>query len=131
MKRRQTAFYLEALLLIAMMVAVILTLTRVFGVARVESARASHLTQAVLLAENAAEAVTASDSLEDVERLLSGSGNTQLAGNVLTVSYDDGYQTRITWSPEGSLVSSEITVCWNESELYSLDTTVFLGEVAR
>ena len=62
MKRSQlTSFFLEALLLVIVFVAMILVLTGVFGASHAQSKEAKFLTQAVTLAANAAEAVSAAD----------------------------------------------------------------------
>ena len=130
MKRHGTAFYIETLLLIVAFVAIILVTTQVFGGARAKSAKARHLTQAVILAENAAEAVSVSGSLEDVQSLLEKDGTVQIEGNVLTL-WKDEYQIDITWEPEGALVSSAITVLWNDNEIYKIETAVFLREAKQ
>lgn len=127
MKRHGTAFYIETLLLIIAFVAIILVTTQVFGNARAKSAQAKHLTEAVVLAENAAEAVSASGSLEEVQSFLTNEGTSQIEGNVLTV-WKDGYQIDVTWEPEGALVDSSITVLWNGNEIYKIETAVFLQE---
>ena len=54
-KRHITGFYIETLLLILVFVSIILVITNIFGMARVSSARARHLTTAVALAQNTAE----------------------------------------------------------------------------
>ncbi len=138
MKSRQqhtTAFYLETLLLIVAFVAVILVLTRMFGAARRESTEARQLTDAVLLAQEAAEAVSASDNIEEVAALLSADQTAAVRdGSVFAVS-DNGYETEVSWEPEtegtGTLVSSTITVrrAAASEPLYVLDTSVFLQEV--
>lgn len=127
MKKHITAFYLETLLLVAVFAAIIPVLTGIFGGARAESARAAHLTHAVQLAENAAEAFSASHSLEEVGALLDGQGSAVLEGDALTVTQDE-YKTRITWEPEENLVSGRVTVYYNEDVLYTLDTAVYLQE---
>ena len=63
-RQKMLSFYVEALLMILIFVTVILVLTGVFGAARSQSAEAKRLSQAVTLAANAAEAVSAVDSLE-------------------------------------------------------------------
>lgn len=120
-----TSFYMETLPLIAAFAVIILVLTAVFGGARVESVRAGRLTQAVILAERAAEAVSASESLEDVQALLDEDGNTQLGDDLLTVSNDE-YNIEITWEPDGAVVSSTITVYVADEVIYTLDTAVFV-----
>ena len=67
---RGTAFYIEALLLAAVFTVVILTLTRVFAWSGQRGRDAALLTGAVHLAENGAEAVAASRSLEERVRTL-------------------------------------------------------------
>lgn len=130
-----TAFYIETLLMIVAFVAVILVLTRAFGEARRESARARELTDAVILAQNAAEAVSASEDLEDLARLLGNTQKTEVReGKLLAVS-DDGYITEVSWEPSGeetgTLVSSTIAVrlAGTDDPIYALDTAVFLREV--
>ena len=127
MKKHITAFYLETLLLVAVFVAIILVLTGIFGVARAESSQAEHLTRAVLLAENAAEAVSVSESLEVVRALLDENGDSKVDGNVLTV-FEDDLQANITWEPEDSVISSSITVFWNGEEIYTLTTAAYMQE---
>ena len=77
MKRKQhiTAFYLETLLMIVVFISIILVLTRVFGNARVQSAEAKQLTSAVTLAQNTAEAVSASGSPEELFSILNAEQN--------------------------------------------------------
>ncbi len=138
MKTKQvhtTAFYIETLLLIVAFVAVILVLTRAFGEARRESAKAKELTDAVILAQSAAEAVSASSDPEELVRLLGSAQTAELRdGKVFAVS-EDGYETEVTWEPgasgTGTLVTSTITVRLSGSEdpVYVLDTAAFLGEV--
>ena len=138
MKTKQehnTAFYIETLLMIVAFVAVILVLTRAFGEARRESARARELTDAVILAQNAAEAVSASEDLEDLARLLGNTQKTEVReGKLLAVS-DNGYITEVSWEPSGgetgTLVSSTIAVrlAGSDDPIYKLDTAVFLREV--
>ena len=80
MKRKQhiTAFYLETLLMIVVFISIILVLTRVFGSARVQSVEAKQLTSAVTLAQNTAEAVSASRSPEELLQILNEDGNARL-----------------------------------------------------
>jgi len=141
-----TTFYLEALFLIAVFIAVILVLTRVFGVGRSQSQEARLLTNAVNLAQNAAEAVSASASPDDVAALLTADGAEQAGILVdgtqgVTARYNQQLQPdpegslrlEISWEPEetvsGTLVNSQIAV-WleeqNEAPVYTIQTAVFL-----
>ena len=138
MKTRQehtTAFYIETLLLIVAFVAVILMLTRAFGEARRESARARELTDAVTLAQNAAEAVSASENLDDLARLLGDTQTVEMRDGKLFAASEDGYITEVSWEPSagetGTLVSSTIAVrlAGSDDPIYALDTAVFLREV--
>ncbi len=127
MKKHITAFYLETLLLAAAFVGVILVLTGVFGQARAQSAQAVRLTRAVALAENAAEAVAASDSEETLRSLLAGEGDvTWSPGSVVLT--DGDYVVDITWSPEGAVAGGHIAVAFRGQEIYALDTAVCTGE---
>ena len=70
-----TGFYLETLMLIVVFVLIILVLTQVFGLAQMQSTRAKELNGAVILAQNAAEAVAASETPEELLKLLNENGN--------------------------------------------------------
>ncbi|MBQ3392334.1 MAG: hypothetical protein IJG52_02860 [Lachnospiraceae bacterium] len=132
-KSHTTAFYLETLLMIIVFVSIIVMLTGILGIARVQSVQARELNDAVCLAENAAEAVSASESAEDLASLLGGS----VEDGEAVAWYDRSrkpvsgteenrfYQVRVSWEPAGELVSSSIRV-FGEKELYSLDTAVYV-----
>ena len=145
MKRhRITAFYMETLFLIAVFIAVILVLTRVFGIGRSKSQEARLLTSAVSLAQNAAEAVSGSSCQENVAALLA-----EKDAESITIDDEQGIVARydrdmnpdpegelkvvIGWDPQetvsGTLVTCPVTV-WEENQtdepVYSLETAVFL-----
>lgn len=141
MKKQQlTSFYLEALLLVAVFVAVILVLTGVFGAARAQSVKAQRLTQAVTLASNAAEIVSLSDSPEQAASLLDKDGSVRLQNGRIEASYaadgspcPDGSGAllmTVTWEPakeDGAFVLSRISVYAEdrESPIYTLETARF------
>ena len=125
MRKQITSFYLESLLLIALFTAILLVLLGVFTGAKAQSAQAEQLTRAVLLAEDAAEALAASDSAESLQTLLNETYDTQLAGNVLTVSRD-GYDMHITLDRAGALLRGDIRVMRNGQEIYALASAVYL-----
>ena len=78
MKKHITPFYIETLVLVLVFVAVILTLTQVFGMAKKQSEEAKLLTAAVTLAQNAAEAFSVSENDEKLLTLLDEGGNANL-----------------------------------------------------
>lgn len=77
-KRQITAFYLETLLMMVVFVSIIMVLTRVFGGASVRSKQAEYLTNAVTLAQNTAEAVSASRGPQELCTLLDEDHNAVL-----------------------------------------------------
>lgn len=105
MKRKQhiTAFYLETLLMIVVFISIILVLTRVFGSARLQSVEAKRLTAAVTLAQNTAEAVSASGSPQDLLDLLNEKNNAILQ------TADDTEETVIITLYDENLQPVEIT----------------------
>ena len=142
-----TAFYVEVLLMIVVVTVMVLVLTNVFALSRMESATAKSLTNAVCLAENAAEAFSASSTPEQLLALLDEGGNAGFAEGAavttLRASYDadmrpdaeGGTVLLITWEPEGAwtggLVRCTITVLSEDgSEVYTLRTAVCLREAA-
>lgn len=144
MKKQQlTSFYLEALLLIVVFVAMILVLTGVFGASRARSAEARQLTNAVMLASNAAEAVAAADSAEAVAALLDENGNARLSADGVTAGYaldgspsadaEPALSLRVSWEPDeddSALVRSRILVCraGEETPIYTLETATIVRE---
>ena len=141
-KLHSTSFFVETLLLIVVFIAVILALTQVFGAAAAESSRSGELTEAVLLAENAAEAVSASRSPEGLCAALNGNGNASLSAEGVTARFGTDllpdaagpYELRVSWEPEAEalpcLVDSRIEVRREGRSLYVLKTAVFCGEEA-
>ena len=147
-RRRHVAnFYMETLILVVVLVAVILVLTRVFAFSADLSSRAGRLTRAVHLAENAAEAVAASDGIDTLRMLLEENGNVQVrqegADSILSAWYDEDMQpvsdgkfrVEVSWGSEdaaGDFAESTVSVYWMEETepLYVLETAVYLGEMA-
>ena len=145
MKRRHiTGFYIETLVLIVIFVTVVLVLTQIFGVSRSESRTARRLTNAVTLAENAAEAVSASKDQETLVQLLNTDNNAWYDEEEGVLAYYDAdlrpsaegpYLVQVGWEPQqtgaGALVNSQISVWYvHEREpLYVLETAVYLPEV--
>ena len=136
-----TAFYIETLLLIVVFLAVILVLTQVFGLAKQQSAAARQLTDAVVLAGNAAEAVSVSADPAELLALLNENGNAEeLPGSSgVKARYDKeknpdpqgAFCVEVSWQPEktagGTMISSVIQVRHGASEepVYSLETASF------
>lgn len=142
---RLTAFYMEMLLLGLIFTLMVMVLVRVFALGSLESRRAAELNTAVSLAENAAEAVSASSSKGELEALLNEAGNAgqtvQNGGTGVLALYDRNgrpdpagvMEVLVSWTPEktpgGTLVHSDISVRGaDHQEIYFLQTAVFLEE---
>lgn len=146
-KRHGTTFYIETLILAAVFAVMILTLARVFAWSGQLGRKAALLTDAVHLAENAAEMVAASRSLSELGMLLDQEGNTEILndagqGEFLRVWYDEDMNpvkegniwVEISWTPQAAsvggtgLVESRIAVYWigEETPLYTLDTATYV-----
>jgi Tfp pilus assembly protein PilV len=136
-----TGFYLETLMLIVVFVLIILVLTQVFGLAQMQSTRARQLNGAVILAQNALEAVSASETPEELLKLLNDNDNAVLMADTagVTACYDrdlnpdaeGNYRVDVTWLPEetenGILVHSVAEVRCDDAEapVYRLETERF------
>ena len=107
MKKRITGFYVETLVLIAVFICIILVITQAFGAAKVKSTEAKLLTNSVALAENAAEAMSASADMDELAKLLDR-GNVRIdsGGEILEARYDRDMNP----DPEGEL---KVTVQWS------------------
>ena len=150
-ERTMTAFYLETVLMVIIFVLVIAILSQVFGLAKAQSNEAQQLTNAVCLAQNAAEAAAASDSEKELLQLLDEDGNVQLQKldgiNVLTAYYDGDmhpvteeaaaadastFRLEATWEPQkgekGDFVGSDIKVysMTGDAPVYTLSTGVYV-----
>ncbi len=135
-----TAFYIETLVLAAVFLMVIVVLAQIFSLAVRMSGRAEDLTCAVRLAENAAEAVAASKSAEELAFLLDENGNAGLgedgcvyAAYDRTMNPESGgvVQVEATWEPKNDgCVESVITVCraGDSEPIYTLTTAVYVME---
>ena len=137
-----TAFYLETLLLIVVFIGIILVLTQVFGLSRTQSREARRLTDAVILAQNGAEAVSAKSPQEAAALLAqeTGTWGTAVKGNGFLVRFDrslrpdpeGNYTVLVSWDDEGDgFVRSQINVFYGaeRNPLYTLGTAAFHGEV--
>ena len=140
-----TSFYMETLVLALIFIAVILVLTKVFALSGQMSGKAKVLTNAVHLAENAAEALAASDSLEMLAVLLEEDGNVEILRQdgqaVLQARYDEkmkpaadgSFLVEVLWVPEAGnengLTQGVINVSREDSgeQLYMLKTAVYMG----
>lgn len=151
-RRHITAFYIETLILVAVFILVILVLTKVFAWSGRLGERAEILTGAVHLAENAAEAAAASESLEDLRALLDENGNAGISedgsretGGILQAWYDGtgnpapegDFRVEVSWRPAGDLAESgggeglvecTVSVFWTEEAepVYVLETAVYV-----
>lgn len=132
-----TAFYMETLFLAVIFVLLIMILVRIFALSVHMSDSAGQLTGAVQLAENAAEAVAASDSPEELLALLDEGGNAKISQDGVICEYSrdmqpypgGDIQVRITWEPkEDGCVDSRITVfsVSQQEPVYTISTAVFI-----
>ncbi len=149
-KQHITAFYLEALLMILVFVGTILILTGIFGAGKAQSSEAKMTTNAVCLAENAAEAAAAARSPEELLQLMNETGNAVITPEGLVRACyttdmapdpEGNFVVEVTWEPEeaaspgaesaGTLVRNGITVRYEGrgEPVYTLRTAVYLQGV--
>lgn len=97
-----TAFLIEALVLVAFLMAALAVVLSLFASARTEEARAARLSEAVTLAQNAAEAFAATD--EPVSRVSQEAG--AQTGDLYVVTVDVAAEERAA----GTLYTATISV---------------------
>ena len=85
--RKNTAFFIEALLLTLFVLALCTVLVRLFAAARLRSAQAQELTAAQQIAQNVSESFYASASEEQFWQLL-GASNPPAEGEAMTLAVD-------------------------------------------
>ncbi len=119
-----TAFYVETLLLILVFIGIILALTQVFGLSRNESVQAKLLTNAVTLAQNAADEVLAGEAV-------SGESERNFYED-MTPCEDRGYRltVRTVWREEDGLRQGTVTVLdsHRSEPIYTLPICRYVGE---
>lgn len=139
-KGHNTAFYIETLVMIIIFVVIILVLTKVFAMAKIDSTQAQRLTDAVSLAQNTAETVQASDSRHELLTLLDEGGTAKITDGKVIALYNKEkkpdkngvYKVTVTWKPEktkqGKFVSSNIKVFYKDAKKasYSMKTEVYV-----
>ena len=139
MKKQQhiTAFYLETLLLIVVFISIILVLTQIFGMGKLQSGEAKRLTNAVCLAENAAEAFAAATTPEEAAALLNENDNAALTTDTagVTARYDTDmkpdaagpFRVELLWQADGELIHAVIQVFYggDGDPVYTLRTAHF------
>ena len=114
-----TAFYVEALLMIVGFVGILLALTKIFGLSRNESIQAKLLTNAVTLAQNAADSLIASGDKREGEF-------------VDYYSDDMTPDPHGTWIREGDMMRGTVLVYDSRQKepLFSLPLSRYVGEVS-
>lgn len=147
MKRRAqlTAFYLETLIMIVVMIGILLVLTQVLGSSRRQSAQAKRLTEAVTIAQSVAEAASRSDDLSGLRNTLEAdsftikgeAGDNQTCEGLwrwehkiidqeenIQINYMEmDYRVAVTRTWQDDMASDHIEVSAAESnqQIYSLD----------
>ncbi len=148
--RPLTAFYLETLLLVVLFLAIILVITQVFGLGKVQSGEAKLLTDAVTLAENAAEAFYAAEDEAALVRLLDEKNNTSKPGCApgesdaphLVAAYYDAemrpdpkgvLRAMIRWEEAEGLWTGNVSIFYDlrEEPVYALPLCKYVGEGAQ
>ena len=132
MKKGQsvTAFYVESLLLILVFVGILLALTQIFGLSRRESVQAKLLTNAVTLAQNAAD-----DFLSGRDQLPREEGDDGRRYTADMAPDPDGrLLVRVQWAKQADMLEGTVSV-YDEQEqqsepLFTLPLARYVGEVS-
>lgn len=120
-----TAFYVECLLLIVVFIGILLALTQVFGLARNESVQAKLLTNAVTLAQEAADSFVMAGDSRQGEFVNSFSADMTLDPNGPLTVY-------VVWTREGDMMQGTVSVfdVRQKDPIYTLPIARYVGEVS-
>lgn len=123
-----TAFYIETLIMITVMMGILLVMTQILGLSKQGNIKAHRLTQAVTIAQSAAETASAAEDLEDFQQalgleafeLVKESDDSQICSGIY--HWDSDFRIRITRTSEDGLRTDRIQVfpVSGTEEIYSL-----------
>lgn len=121
--KMNTAFLIEALVLMAVLIASMAVFTQLFTYSAVAAHQAEELTRATLLAQNAAEEFSSDPAAVAAGKTV-GQG---AAGNVSAVDGSDGLTVSCDVDSDaqgrGTLYTAHITVSDDSGEVYALDAS--------
>ena len=128
-EKKDLGFRIEMILMLVIFIGVILVLTRVFSLAELQSRRADHLTDAVILASNGAEVFRSAEDEEEICAILNENGNAVKEDKV-RVYYNDelhpessgSYCLEIGSEKEDGFINAEIAVYYQDELIYELNT---------
>lgn len=123
-----TAFYVESLLLILVFIGILLALTQIFGLSRRESVQAKLLTNAVTLAQNAAD-----DFLSGQYGFTREEGDDGRRYTADMAPDPDGrLSVRIHWTRQADMLEGTVSVYDDQQSepLFSLPLAKYVGEVS-
>lgn len=123
-----TAFYVESLLLILVFIGILLALTQIFGLSRRESVQAKLLTNAVTLAQNAAD-----DFLSGQYGLTREEGDDGRRYTADMAPDPDGrLSVRIHWTRQADMLEGTVSVYDDQQSelLFSLPLAKYVEEVS-
>ncbi len=141
-RRAITAFYVETLLMIVVFIGIMMVLTRILVLSKMQEKKAQHLTEAVTVAANVAEALSASDEIEEAIKVLDlEEGAFEKPGRIYAGTYriskegkdDTLYKVRITKTEEGKIAHHLIEIfTGNEKDpVYQLTTDQSTGSIRK
>ncbi len=124
-----TAFVVESLVLLAFLAFALAVFMQLFGAAHVRGAEERQLTQAVLLASNAAEEFAAAPQAGSTTATFDGDG-----GEPASAEAEDAYLVSSDVTPErtegGTLYRADITVTCDGEAVYRLETARYVSDGA-
>ena len=122
-----TAFLIEALVLMAVLIASMAVFTQLFTHSAVAAHQAEDLTRATLLAQNAAEEFSSDPAAVAAGKTVGQAVGTVAAGNVSAVDGSDGLTVSCDVDSDaqgrGTLYTAHITVSDDSGEVYALDAS--------
>jgi hypothetical protein len=129
MKKNNLSFMVELLIMLAIFIVLINVLVGVYAISRKTSADAKHLSDAVILASNGAEVFIATDSDEEMMKILNQNDNVKNEDG-LVICYNDKLEPdpdgrmmmKIERQSEDDFVHAHISVTYDDKLIYELET---------
>ena len=129
MKKEDKNLGVEIIMILCVLIASILLLSKAFTLAASTSKKASRLSDAVTLASDCADVYLSSDTIQEVYAILNKENNATFSDRLsvfydedLKASFDGPFKVVIETNKQGNFETAQIAVFYKEEAVYTIET---------